>query len=100
MKEEREEIRERKDRETNVIIHGLEECDDESAGGEERIRWDKRQCIELAKNQRIKLEEADIKFCRRVGPRREKEKQLVMGLFNHALRNRLIRSEYEEGMKT
>jgi hypothetical protein len=96
MKEEREENRERKDRELNVIIHGLEECDDDAAGNEERIRWDKEQCMELAKNQRIKLDEADIKFCRRVGPKRERERPLVLGLYNHALRNKLIRAEYGE----
>jgi hypothetical protein len=59
MKEERDELREQKDREMNIIIHGLDECDNEAADNEERIRWDKTQCIELAKRQQIKVEERD-----------------------------------------
>jgi hypothetical protein len=89
---------ERKDREMNIIIHGLDECDNEAADNEERIRWDKTQCIELAKRQQIKVEERDIKFCRRVGPRRDRERPLILGLYNQSLRTRLVRAEYEEGV--
>jgi hypothetical protein len=98
MREEREEMRERKEREMNVIIHGLDECENEEAGGEERIKWDKKQCIELAKSQHLKLEEHDIKFCRRVGPRKDKERPLVVGLYSQITRNKLMKGEYEEGI--
>jgi hypothetical protein len=98
MREEREEARERKDRELNVIIHGLEECDEEEAAAEERIKWDRSQCMEMAKSQRIKLEEHDIKFCRRVGPKKDKERPLVLGLYSHITRSKLIKAEYGEGI--
>jgi hypothetical protein len=98
MREEREETRERKDREGNVIIHGIEECENEAAGSEERMMWDIRQCIDMVKGQNIRIGESDIKFCRRVGPRKESGRPIVLGLYNQVLRSKIIKAAYDENI--
>jgi hypothetical protein len=90
MKEEREETRERKDRELNIIIHGLDECGLENGDGEERRKWDIQNCINLFKD--VKLADNEIKFCRRVGPRRERGRPLVVGFYSKATRDKTIRA--------
>jgi hypothetical protein len=57
----------------------MEECSDSVTEGEERIRWDKQQCIELFKDQNIRVTDTEIKFCRRVGPRKDRDRPLVVG---------------------
>jgi hypothetical protein len=96
LREEKDEARERKDRELNVIIHGIEECDDEAASNEERRGWDVGMCLDLFSSQNINVRESDIKFCRRVGQRREKERPVVLGLFNQALKSKILRASYGE----
>jgi hypothetical protein len=47
LREERDEMRERNDREVNVIVHGAEECGPETSGGDERMAWEKGECLKL-----------------------------------------------------
>jgi hypothetical protein len=92
MKEEREEMRERKDRELNIVVHGIEECDAAVTEGEERLAWDVQRCLEMINNMNIRANEDDVKFCRRVGARGERERPLVVGLYNSGLRNKILRA--------
>jgi hypothetical protein len=96
MREERDEMRERKDRELNVIIHGMDECGMEE--GEQRRGWDVQQCINLFKGQNIQLTENDIKFCRRVGIRRERARPMVVGFYNKLAKDRVSRAVYGENI--
>jgi hypothetical protein len=94
MKEEREEQRERKDRELNVIVHGVEECSLDADQGEERRKWDVQRCLNLFKDAR--LAENDVKFCRRVGARKERGRPLIMGFYTKAIRDKIIKAELPE----
>jgi hypothetical protein len=98
LREEKDEARERKDREANIIIHGVEECNDEGATSEDRRSWDINSCLELIRAQNITIGEPDIKFCRRVGQRRERERPVVLGLYNQALRNKVLKATYGENI--
>jgi DNA-binding transcriptional MerR regulator len=40
LREEKDEARERKDKAANIIIHGVEDCNDEDATSEYRRSWD------------------------------------------------------------
>jgi hypothetical protein len=93
MREEKDEARERKDRELNVIMHGVEECAAEVTDSEERRSWDLQQCSEL-----LGLREDNIKFCRRVGPKGERDRPLVIGLYNIATRTKVLRMEFDGGI--
>jgi putative protein kinase ArgK-like GTPase of G3E family len=62
MREEKDEIRERKDRELNIIVHGVDECDGEVTEREERMKWDEQKFMELLSG--TNLRSGDIKFCR------------------------------------
>jgi hypothetical protein len=63
MKEEEEERKERKSRELNVIIHGIDECGD-SRHGEDRMKWDLQECGELFRVMELGVRENDVKVCR------------------------------------
>jgi uncharacterized protein YehS (DUF1456 family) len=91
MRAERDETRERKDRELNVVLHGAEECGDEVQGGENRMMWDKGECTKLFSRHNVRLRNEDIKFCRRVGPKGERPRPLIIGFYSHATRNAVLR---------
>jgi hypothetical protein len=82
----------------NIIIHGLEECNDENATSEDRRSWDIDSCLQLIRDQNITIGEPDIKFCRRVGQRRERERPVVLGLYNQALRDKVLKANYSENI--
>jgi hypothetical protein len=93
LREEREETLERKNRELNVILHGAEECGPEVQGGEERMRWDKEECLQLFNNLQLGVGRDDIKFCRRIGPKGDSARPLVIGFSNGATRNRVLKAD-------
>jgi hypothetical protein len=93
MREEREETRERKDRELNVILYGAEECGAEIQGGADRMMWDRTECLKLFSTQNLRLRETDIKFCRRVGPKGDRPRPLVIGFYSLATRNAAVRMD-------
>jgi uncharacterized membrane protein YgcG len=91
LREERDETRERKDRELNVILHGAEECGAGVQSGAERIAWDRDGCVKLFNSQNLRIRDSDIKFCRRIGPKGDKPRPLVIGFFSMATRNAALR---------
>jgi hypothetical protein len=93
LRAEREETRERKDRELNAVLHGAEECGTEVEGGEARMAWDKEQCLKLFTRQNMRMRPEDIRFCRRVGPKGEKPRPLIIGFSSHATRNAALRTD-------
>ncbi len=38
-----EETRERETKQLNIIMHGVQECDDRSANGEKSMEWDRKE---------------------------------------------------------
>jgi hypothetical protein len=95
MREEEEERKERKARELNVVIHGIDECGDSTQGGEERMRWDMQQCTELFSALQLGVSLNDIRFCRRVGAKRDASRPLVVGLQNERIRGKILRADWK-----
>jgi Mg2+ and Co2+ transporter CorA len=93
MRAERDEARERKDRELNVILHGAEECGDSIQEGSERIAWDRAECLKLFNRNNLRLRQEDIKFCRRVGPKGDRARPLVIGFYSMASRNAALKMD-------
>jgi hypothetical protein len=94
MKEEKEEAKERKARELNVIIHGLEECSDGALSGEEKMRRDIRKCVEAFSAMELGVEAKDVKFCRRVGAKGETSRPLIVGFYDDKTRNHVLRADW------
>jgi hypothetical protein len=95
MKKEEEERKERKSRELNVIVHGIDECGEETQGGEERMKWDMQQCSELFGIMELGIAASEIKFCRRVGTKGESSRPLVVGLYNERTRMRILKADWK-----
>jgi hypothetical protein len=53
-----------------------------------------QRCLNLFKDAR--LTENDIKFCRRVGARKERGRPLIIGFYNKATRDRIVKAELPE----
>jgi hypothetical protein len=96
LKQERDEIRDRKDKELNIIMHGLEECDEPGLTGTERMEQDALTGLQHFADAGVKIQLAEIKFCRRVGPKGEKARPLVMGFYNQAVRGRALKADLTE----
>jgi hypothetical protein len=96
LREERDEDRERRDRELNVIIHGADECGPETEGGEGRMQWDKEECLKLFNHVKVKVKADDVKFCRRVGPKGDRARPLIVGFYKHTVRNEILRADYRD----
>jgi hypothetical protein len=96
LKQERDEIRDRKDKELNIIVHGMEECEEEGLSGAEKMEQDALAGIQHFADAGVRLQLADVKFCRRVGPKGEKARPLVMGFYNQAARSRVLRADLSE----
>jgi hypothetical protein len=62
LKEERDEIRERKDRELNIIIHGLDECENQALSGAEKIDADISAGLRKFSEAGARVQYQEIKF--------------------------------------
>jgi hypothetical protein len=72
----------------------VEECGADAEHGEERRRRDVQSCLNLFKDAR--LAENDIKFCRRVGARKERSRPMIIGFFTKTVRDKIIRTVLPE----
>jgi len=87
-----EEMRERECRKVSVVLHRVGECPDEKAPGQKRIEWDKQSCENIFRALELDLTKESVKFCRRVGERRETPRPLIVGFKCEAARNQLLES--------
>jgi hypothetical protein len=94
MREEGDEAKERKARELNVIIHGLDECQDTTLSGGEKMRWDVQRCVEMFSSMELAVQEKDIKFSRRVGQRGEGGRPLVVGFHSEKPRSMVLKADW------
>jgi alanyl-tRNA synthetase len=62
LKEERDENRERKDREMNVIIHGISENKESELSGAEKMERDVRKCVSLFNDAGLLIQPNEVKF--------------------------------------
>lgn len=86
-----EEMRERESRKLNVVIYGLEEHENISALGRDRLEWDLTSCVNIFEALEADLTKEEIKFCRRIGEKGEEPRPLVLGFFTDTDRSQLMR---------
>jgi len=68
-------------RRLNLVFHRVGECPMEAAGGAEQIEWDKESCQNIFRELCLSTTAADVKFCRRLGERKEGPRPLLVGFF-------------------
>jgi phage shock protein A len=86
-----EEMRERETRRMNVVFHKVGECENERASGFEKLEWDRMSCCNVFRELRLDMDNDSIKFCRRLGERKEGPRPMVVGFFLEADRSKLLR---------
>jgi len=94
--EEKQETKEIKARELNVVIHGIKENPSKEATNLERQEWDARVCGELFLDLKLSLTADSLKFCRRVGERGPNQRPMIVGLFNYRDRATLLAVDTRE----
>jgi len=77
-KERIEEMRERELRRKNVIFHRMPEAEG-ARNVEEKKDWDLSSCENLFKAVKVQLSRKDIKFCRRIGEKKEEARPMIVG---------------------
>jgi len=87
-----EELEDRELRKLNVVFHGVGECPAEAAAGAERIEWDKQSCQNIFAELCLSTTMGDIKFCRRLGERREGPRPLLVGFHTEGERSNVLRN--------
>jgi hypothetical protein len=51
------------------------------------MRWDTQKCVELFRGMQLGVEARDVKFSRRVGPRGEGGRPLIVGFYSEGVKN-------------
>jgi len=87
-----EEMREREARRRNIILHCVGEDRSEKSSGKERQEWDRKSCINVFTAMGVIMEEEAVRFCRRVGERKEDPRPLVCGFWDEKDRNKVLRN--------
>jgi len=86
-----DELEDREARRLNLVFHGVGECPADAAAGAERIEWDKASCENIFRELCLGTTVVDVKFCRRLGERREGPRPLLVGFFNEAEKINVLR---------
>ena len=99
--EEKQEAKEVKARELNVVIQGVAENMEKEATGHDRWDWDVKACENIFRGLKLGLTAESLTFCRRVGERGRGPRPVIVGLHNFRDRAAVLRAdtrntEYEE----
>jgi hypothetical protein len=86
-----EELKERDNRKTNLIIYGVGELSDTGCTGKDRLDWDKKSCDNIFRALELDVKAEDLKFCRRVGEKKAEPRPLVIGFYTEMERAQLLR---------
>jgi len=87
-----DEWREREAKRMNVVFHNIGEAEDKRATGKERQEWDRKSCMNIFNALKLKISEDGIRFCRRVGEKKEGPRPLVVGLWAEVDKCQLLRN--------
>jgi len=87
-----DEMREREARRRNIIFHSVGEDKREKASGKERQEWDRKSCYNIFSAMGVVLDGDAVRFCRRVGERKEEPLPLVCGFWEESDRNKVLRN--------
>ena len=75
-----EELREREARRLNLIIHGVPELNANIPNNRDRMEKDKEECERIFKAMGARTRAQDLRFCRRIGERRDVPRPIVIGV--------------------
>jgi hypothetical protein len=90
-----EEMREREARRRNIILHCMGEDRNERSSGKERQEWDRKSCFNVFSGMGVTMEEDAVRFCRRVGEKKEEPRPLVCGFWDEKDRNKVLRNAWK-----
>jgi hypothetical protein len=85
-----DEMQEREVRRMNLVIHGVEEQPDGLKGNRERMEGDKTRCELIFKAMRARTKKEDLRFCRRIGEKRNEARPIVIGLENEEEKRHIL----------
>ena len=89
------ELRERKLRQRNVVMHRVGEAGPDFKLPEERKAWDLDSCDNIFKAMKTKVDsKTSVQFCRRVGERGENPRPMVVGFKNEGDREAVLDNAY------
>jgi hypothetical protein len=86
------EWREREAKRLNVVFHCIGEAEDRRATGSERQDWDRKSCVNIFKALKLNIGEDAIRFCRRVGEKKEEQRPMVVGFWAEGDKCLLLRN--------
>ena len=90
-----EELREREARRLNLVIHGLQEPDENIRESRLRMEADKTECEKVFIAMKARTKYQDIKFCRRIGEKGGDPRPLVVGVFHEEEKRHLLEKARE-----
>ena len=90
-----EEMREREARRRNIILHCVGEDRNEKSSGKDRQEWDRKSCYNVFSGMGVILEEDAVRFCRRVGEKKDEPRPLVCGFWDERDRNKILRNAWK-----
>ena len=90
-----EELRERKSRRLNLVLHGVPEPGPETTNPRDRIEMDKGECEKIFGGMRVRTRRQQIRFCRRVGERGLDPRPIVIGLNSEEERRHILERSRE-----
>ena len=85
-----DELREREARRLNLVIHGVQEVNEEVKGNKERSDRDREQCERIFVTMRARTRREQLRFCRRIGERGSDPRPIVIGLYNEDEKRHLL----------
>ncbi len=86
-----QELREREARRNNLVLHGVQECDQAAATGKDRQAWDFDKCCAICQELGLSFDRDTFKFCRRVGVAVEGPRALIVGFYTEMEKSMLLR---------
>jgi hypothetical protein len=86
------EWREREAKRLNVVFHCIGEAEDRRATGSERQEWDRKSCVNIFRALKLNIGEDAIRFCRRVGEKKEEPRPMVVGFWSEGDKCLLLRN--------
>jgi hypothetical protein len=88
-----EEMNEREEKKLNIVIYNLNEAGADVKDVEERRKWDQDLCNSIFESLKLEMTFEEVAtFCRRVGPRGEDGRPLVVGLQTEDIKSTLLQN--------
>ena len=90
------EMRERKQRQKNVVLHRVGEAGEEVRTAEERMTWDMDSCDNIFKTMKTTVSSRTaLKFCRRIGEKGENPRPMVIGFRHEKDKEEILQNVYK-----